>query len=161
MTGSVRNNGLGGRAVVVAAMVLGGCAGGSGHAGFGRPGAAGSEIPAIIARQADAWNRGDIDGFMDAYWRSPELTFSSGGTVVRGWDGTLDRYRRRYPDRKAMGQLKFFNLELIPLGRDAALVLGKWRLDRADAVGGTFTLIWRRIDGRWVIVHDHTSAAAQ
>lgn len=153
------NNGRKLRLALVAAAALGGCAAHPRDPYLRREGGAGSQIPAIIARQADAWNRGDIEAFMDAYWRSPNLSFSSGGTVVRGWQATLDRYRKRYPDRRTMGHLKFFDLELTSLGPDAALVLGHWRLEREEPVGGVFTLVWRRIDGHWVIVHDHTSVS--
>lgn len=114
-------------------------------------------ITATLQAQAAAWNEGDVERFMEPYWHSPDLTFSSGGRVTRGWRETLDGYRRRYPDRAAMGRLTFNDLEVTMLGRGAALVLGRWHLDRAEPVGGNFSLVFRRIGGRWVIVHDHTS----
>ncbi len=94
---------------------------------------------------------------MDAYDRSPRLTFSSAGRVTRGWEPTLDGYRRRYPTREAMGRLTFSDLEITELGQTAALVLGQWDLDRGEPVDGVFTLVLRREAGRWVIIHDHTS----
>ena len=115
------------------------------------------EIRAVLDRQASAWNRGDIATFMDAYDRSPQLTFSSSGKVTRGWQPTLDNYYQRYPTREAMGHLTFSELEVTKLGDAAALVLGRWDLDRGDPVGGVFTLVFRRAAGRWVIIHDHTS----
>ena len=108
--------------------------------------------------QVDAWNRGDVDAFMEHYWKSDDLTFSSGGQTTRGWQATLDGYRKRYPTREKMGRLTLDGLEITPLGDAAALVLGEWKLDRAsEPIGGNFTLVLRKIDGRWVIVHDHTS----
>jgi beta-aspartyl-peptidase (threonine type) len=85
------------------------------------------------------------------------LTISSSGRVTRGWVETLAGYRQRYPDRAAMGQLTFSDLEITPLGPSAALVLGRWALTRREPVGGTFSLVFRKLAGRWVIVHDHTS----
>ena len=114
-------------------------------------------IRAVLDRQALAWNRGDLEAFMAAYDRSPGLTFSSEGRVTRGWQPTLDGYHRRYPTREAMGRLTFSDLEIVALGPDAALVLGRWDLDRGEPVGGVFTLVMRRVAGRWVIIHDHTS----
>lgn len=116
------------------------------------------KLEGILAQQAAAWNRGDIDAFMEHYWKSDQLAFSSGGHTTRGWQLTKDNYKRRYPTRERMGQLTFDSLEVTPLGDAAALMLGRWHLDRNPApVGGNFSLIFRRIDGRWVIVHDHTS----
>lgn len=114
----------------------------------------------LIATQAEAWNRGDLDAFMAPYWKDDRLSFSAGGRTLRGWQATLDNYRRRYPTREAMGQLRFNQLELQPLGDEAALVLGRWRVQPAgdgEPREGNFSLVFRRIDGRWVIVHDHTS----
>ena len=111
----------------------------------------------ILQTQAAAWNRGDIDAFMDHYWKSEDLTFSSGGKTTRGWQTTKDNYKRRYPTRDQMGKLTFDQLEVFPLGDTAALLLGHWHLDRTNPVGGNFSLVFRKIDGAWVIVHDHTS----
>jgi ketosteroid isomerase-like protein len=113
---------------------------------------------AMLFRQSDAWNRGDIETFMGAYWQSPELTFSSGGETTQGWEETLARYRKRYPDRVAMGTLTFSALETQMLGPDAAFTLGQWQLERDDPVRGNFTLVWRKIKGSWRIIHDHSSA---
>jgi len=115
-------------------------------------------IEAVLRMQEDAWNGGDVDAFMAHYWKSDDLTFSSGGKTTRGWQATLDHYRERYPTRDKMGRLTLSNLEITSLGDTAAMVLGQWKLDRdSEPVGGNFTLVFRKLDGRWVIVHDHTS----
>ncbi|QEG02258.1 Isoaspartyl peptidase precursor [Stieleria maiorica] len=115
-------------------------------------------IRRLIDRQADAWNAGDIDRFMDAYWKNERLTFVSGGNVTRGWDSTRDRYRQRYPDQEAMGSVAFSDLEFLRLDDDAFQVLGVWTLKRDDEdLGGRFTLVFRRQPEGWRIVHDHTS----
>lgn len=118
-------------------------------------------IHAVLQAQQTAWNGGDVHAFLVGYWRSPELTFSGSGGVARGWDGVLARYKKNYPDRAAMGQLDFSELEFRFLGPDAALVLGRWHLQREkDDIGGVFTLVWQRFPEGWKIVHDHTSAVA-
>jgi len=118
-------------------------------------------ISAVLSAQQAAWNRGDVDIFLVGYWHSPELTFSGSSGVTRGWDGVLLRYKKNYPDRGAMGQLDFSELEFRFLGADAALVLGRWHLKRdKDDVGGVFTLVWQRFPDGWKIIHDHTSVVA-
>jgi uncharacterized protein (TIGR02246 family) len=118
-------------------------------------------ISAALNAQQTAWNRGDVDAFLVGYWHSPDLTFSGSSGVVRGWDGVLARYKKNYPDRAAMGQLDFSDLEFRFLGPDAALVLGRWHLKRErDDLGGVFTLVWQRFPEGWKIIHDHTSAVA-
>jgi uncharacterized protein (TIGR02246 family) len=118
-------------------------------------------IRAVLDAQQNAWNRSDVDAFLVGYWHSPELTFSGSSGVARGWDGVLVRYKKNYPDRTAMGQLDFSELEFRFLGSDAALVLGRWHLKREkDEPGGVFTLVWQRFPGGWKIIHDHTSAMA-
>lgn len=115
-------------------------------------------IEEVLETQRQAWNDGDIEAFLEAYWKNEGLSFSSGGETRRGFRATRDRYLATYPDRQAMGTLEFSALEISPLGDDVALVLGEWDLARdAGAVGGNFSLVMRRIDGRWLIVHDHTS----
>lgn len=140
------------------------CAGLQGNliAGPAEGRAAGREaITAVLNAQQAAWNRGDVDAFLEGYWRSPELTFSGSSGVTRGWDGVLARYKKNYPDRGAMGQLDFSELEVRFLGPDAALVLGRWHLKREkDELGGVFSLVWQRFPDGWKIIHDHTSAVA-
>jgi uncharacterized protein (TIGR02246 family) len=111
----------------------------------------------LIAQQA-AWNRGDIEAFLEGYWHSQELSFSGSNGITRGFEGVRERYRRSYGDRAAMGELEFSELEFRLLGPDAALVLGHWHLKREKGdVGGVFTLVWQRFPGGWRIIHDHTS----
>jgi uncharacterized protein (TIGR02246 family) len=115
-------------------------------------------IAAVLTAQQDAWNRGDVEAFLQGYWRSTEVTFSGTGGIARGWDGILARYKERYPDRGAMGQLEFFAPEFRFLGSDAALVLGHWHLTRQKGdVGGVFSLVFERFPEGWRIIHDHTS----
>ncbi len=115
-------------------------------------------VRAILDAQVTAWNRGDIEGFMSGYARSPETVFISGDTLTRGWQTVLDRYKRGYDSREKMGQLTFSDLEVTPLGKDAAVAQGRWQLTRAkDTPHGRFTLIFRRTKEGWRIVHDHTS----
>lgn len=111
--------------------------------------------------QQEAWNRGDIDSFMNGYARSKSTIFVSEDTVTRGWETVRARYRKKYSDREKMGTLTFSDLEITPLGPDSAVGLGRWKLKRAnDQPHGRFTLIFRHSADGWRIVHDHTSAAA-
>jgi beta-aspartyl-peptidase (threonine type) len=124
-------------------------------------GLAARDARSVLDAQVEAWNRGDLEGFMAGYWRSPDLVFCSGSTVTKGWDETLARYRKRYQaEGREMGKLRFDGIEVIPLGEDAALARGAWRLVMADGQepNGLFTLLLRRLDGTWRIVHDHTSS---
>jgi len=119
-------------------------------------------VRAVLTHQEWCWNNSDLDGFMAHYWKSEELLFSSGGDVTKGWQATYDRYRKKYKaDGKEMGQLKFTSDRPEAVGPEAVIVRGKWALTKPD--GGTphglFTLLFRRIDGEWKIVSDHTSAA--
>jgi beta-aspartyl-peptidase (threonine type) len=115
-------------------------------------------VEAILRAQEDAWNRAELDAFMEHYWKSDDLTFSSGGTTTRGWTEILNRYKERYPTPEKMGRLSLSGLEITPLGESAALVLGQWKLEReSEPVSGNFSLVVRKLDDRWLIVHDHTS----
>ncbi len=117
-------------------------------------------IRAVLEAQAAAWNRGDLEGYMDGYDRSPNTEFVSGDRINRGWQAVLDRYKKSYDTREKMGVLTFSELEINVLSKDAALVLGRWRLKRAnDEPHGTFSLLFRKTKAGWRIVHDHTSAA--
>ena len=117
-------------------------------------------IQAVLDAQVAAWNRGDIEAFMDGYERSEKTVFVGGDNVTRGWQTVLDRYKRNYDTREKMGTLKFSDLEIAPLGNDSALVLMRWHLQRAkDEPHGRSTLIMRRTKKGWKIIHDHSSAA--
>src|SRR5205823_6623265 len=116
-------------------------------------------IRKVLDDQALAWNKGDLEGFMAGYWKSPDLTFTYGGDTLRGWQATLERYKKRYQSEgQEMGKLQFSELEIEPLGPDSAFVRGRWQLERTkDKPGGRFTLIFRKLPEGWRIVHDHTS----
>lgn len=117
-----------------------------------------AEIRRVMDDQSAAWNRGDIDGFMAGYWKSEKLTFISGTDVTRGWQPTLDRYKKGYDSRAKMGTLTFSDLEFNIMSKDAAVVLGSWELKRdADNPKGKFTLTFRKFKEGWRIVMDHTS----
>lgn len=117
-------------------------------------------ITQVLSTQMDAWNRGDIDEFMDGYWKSEELRFASGGAVTEGWQATIDRYKARYQDRAAMGTLEFSGLDVEVFDSRAAVVHGGWALERAaDRPSGLFTLVFRNFGDGWVIVSDTTTSA--
>lgn len=117
-----------------------------------------SDIRAVMDAQVVAWNRGDIDAFMNGYWKSEKLVFASGDNVNRGWQATLDRYKKSYGSREKMGTLTFDILDINVISDDAAVVLGSWSLARtSDNPKGKFTLIFRKFKEGWRIVHDHTS----
>jgi ketosteroid isomerase-like protein len=116
------------------------------------------EIRSVMNEQTAAWNRGDIPGFMRGYWNSDKLVFVGSSGVTRGWQPTLDRYKKSYETREKMGTLAFSDLEIEVLSKDAAVVLGSWSLARAaDNPNGKFTLIFRKFKDGWRIIHDHTS----
>lgn len=118
------------------------------------------EVRAVLDAQAAAWNRGDIEGYMQGYAQSDDTVFVSGDNVTRGWRTVLERYKKGYDSREKMGLLTFSDLEIKPFGRDAAIVIGRWQLKRAsDMPHGRFTLIFRRTRAGWRIIHDHTSSA--
>lgn len=116
------------------------------------------EIRAVLDAQVGAWNRGDIEGFMEGYDKSDGLVFLSGNSITRGWRQTLERYRRSYDSKEKMGRLSFTDLEVYVYSRDVAVVIGSWLLERAgDRPHGKFSLVFRRLKPGWRIVLDHTS----
>ncbi len=117
-----------------------------------------SSVRAVLTDQVAAWNRGDIENFMEGYWRSEEMRFVSGNNVSKGWQAAYDRYKKNYDSREKMGTLSFSELEINVLGKKSVLVKGRFTLAREnDKPTGLFTLIFRKIDGDWKIIHDHTS----
>jgi beta-aspartyl-peptidase (threonine type) len=118
-------------------------------------------IRSVLDRQTAAWNKGDLEGYMQGYWKSPDLTFYSGGTITGGWEATLERYRKRYQSEgKEMGKLDFPEETIEVLGADAAMVHGRWRLALSGGkeLRGLYTVIMRRLPEGWRIVHDHSSS---
>jgi len=116
-------------------------------------------IRAVMDAQVRAWNHHDLDGFMTGYWNSPDLTFFSGATETKGWQPTLERYRRAYQSEgHAMGTLSFSDLQIESLGANSAFVRGKFQLLMPDGKQphGMFTLIFRKFPDGWRIIHDHT-----
>ena len=119
-------------------------------------------VTSVLTDQQSAWNRGDVNTFMKGYWDSTDLTFAGASGITRGWQPVLARYEKNYPDRKAMGHLDFSDLEVRPVGDNAALVLGRWHLQRdTGELGGVFTLVFQRFPEGWKIIHDHTSLDAK
>ena len=121
-----------------------------------------ADIVAVLNQQVEAWNQADIPSFMETYIKGDALRFSSGGTVRRGWQATLERYLTTYPTPEAMGHLDFEELEVLILSEQWAQVHGRYRLKREGSYGnatGLFTLLLQHTDAGWKILHDHTSAA--
>jgi uncharacterized protein (TIGR02246 family) len=118
-----------------------------------------ADIKKVIDAQVAAWNKGDLPGFMAGYWNSTDLTFVSGKEVTRGWQETLDRYKKQYQaDGKEMGKLAFSDVEVRELAAGVALVTGKWELTLTkETVGGRYTLVFKKQADGWRIIHDHTS----
>ena len=116
------------------------------------------EVLAVMTQQADAWNRGDVEGYMQGYWKSDKLVFASGDQITRGWTPTLERYKKSYDTKAKMGELTFSDIDVNVLSRDHAVVLGSWSLKREkDNPKGKFTVIFQRFKEGWRIIHDHTS----
>jgi hypothetical protein len=115
-------------------------------------------IGIVLKAQSEAWSEGDIDGFMEGYWKSEDLTFIGRSGVNKGWQTTKDNYIKGYPDKAAMGTLTFETLELVKLTNELYRMVGRYTLVREkDKPTGIFTLLWQYIDGEWVVIYDHTS----
>ncbi|WP_420577418.1 YybH family protein [Ekhidna sp.] len=115
-------------------------------------------IREVLAQQEECWNAGDLECFMDGYWKSDQLVFIGSKGVTYGWQKTLDNYKKSYPNKAAMGTLTFELINLEPLSDDFWTVIGKWSLKREkDNPNGHFSLIFRRLGNEWVIVSDHSS----
>lgn len=111
-----------------------------------------------LFRQQECWNSGDLECFMEGYWKSDSLRFIGKSGINYGWQATLANYKKSYPDKGAMGKLTFDLLSFDPMGDEYIMVTGKWRLKREkDELNGLFTIIWHEIDGVWKIIYDHSS----
>jgi ketosteroid isomerase-like protein len=117
-----------------------------------------AEVTENMKKQELAWNKADLEGFMDHYWKSDSLKFIGSKGITYGWQKTLDNYKKGYPNQEVMGILTFENNTIEQLGSDKIFVIGKWHLKKKDSeVGGYYTLLWKKIKGKWVIIVDHTS----
>ncbi len=137
---------------------------GGGHTGAATQAKAGdselSAVRTVIEAQADAWNRGDVAGYMDGYAKDDSTTFISGDRITKGWQPVLERYKASYNTREKMGTLAFSELEFTPLCGDYVKATGRWQLTTSTGTPhGRFTLLFRRTSAGWRIVHDHTSSA--
>lgn len=117
-----------------------------------------TSIKAVMKMQEEAWSAGDIDKFMQGYWQSDSLTFIGRSGINYGWQTTLNNYKKGYPTKDAMGKLSFDIISLTQLRDDLYTMTGRYTLQRKDDMPtGYFTLMWQYIDGKWVIISDHTS----
>lgn len=115
-------------------------------------------IRRVMAQQERDWNQGDIRAFMRGYWNNDSMMFVGKKGPSYGYQRTLDNYLKSYPDARTMGKLRFELISIRPLGRNYALLVGSWHLQREMGdLGGSFSLVFRRLKGRWYIIADHTS----
>jgi ketosteroid isomerase-like protein len=123
-----------------------------------RTGTEKDKILAVLFAQRDAWNKGDIEEYMAGYWKSDSLKFIGKSGITYGWQKTLENYKKGYPDEAAMGKLEFTVVELNVINSTNAFMIGKWKLAREkDTPAGHFTLFWKKIDGAWKVIADHSS----
>ena len=121
-------------------------------------GKATKSILSVMDQQEKAWNKGDLVAFMEGYWKSDSLCFIGSRGLTHGWTQTLENYKKGYPNTDAMGQLKFTIVTVEQLSKKSAYVIGKWQLTRSNGdIGGHYTLLCKKIKGKWVIVADHSS----
>jgi ketosteroid isomerase-like protein len=117
-----------------------------------------SAIRNLLAKQTEAWNRGDVVNFMDGYWENDSLMFIGKSGVTYGWANTLNNYKKGYPDTTAMGKLSFNIISVKRLSKKYFHVVGKWFLKRSIGdLSGHYTLLFQKINGNWVIIADHSS----
>lgn len=115
-------------------------------------------VKKVLNDQTEAWNKCDIEGFMQGYWKSENLSFTSGNKNTRGWQATFDNYKKGYDSCDKMGKLSFSELDVTVLSKRSAMVRGRFLLERkSDKPTGLFTLIFRKFKDGWKIIHDHTS----
>lgn len=116
------------------------------------------DIISVMTKQSKAWNDGNLEGFMQGYWKNDSLVFIGKNGPTFGWQKTLNNYKKSYPSKQAMGILTFSEVKVKPLGKKYCYVTGKWRLDRRDGnLQGYYTLLFEKIDHEWKIISDHSS----
>lgn len=111
-----------------------------------------------LSKQTESWNKGDIEGFMETYWKNDSLMFIGKNGINHGWDATLANYKRAYPDTTAMGKLSFDIIQVKQLSPEYYFVVGKWMLERTIGdLSGYYNLLFKKIKGSWYIIADHSS----
>jgi hypothetical protein len=116
------------------------------------------EILTVLEEQRIAWNKGNLEEYMQGYWKSDSLRFVGKNGIKYGWNATFEGYKKGYPSKEAMGKLTFEVVSIEILSMDYAFMLGKWALERSENnISGFFSLVWRKINGKWRIVTDHSS----
>ncbi len=117
------------------------------------------EIKKLLEKQVEAWNKGNLEKFMETYWKSEKLVFVGSRGPTYGWRATLDNYKKGYPNKKAMGKLKFRILDISQIDKKTIFVIGRFELTREIGdLSGHFTLVLQKISGNWLIISDHSSA---
>lgn len=116
-----------------------------------------ADILKVLEDQRLCWNNGDIAGYMEGYWKSDSTRFIGKSGIQYGWQATFESYKIGYPDKEAMGTLTFKVISLELMNDTTAFMVGKWDLDRKEKVGGHFSLIWKKVGGKWVVAIDHSS----
>jgi hypothetical protein len=117
-----------------------------------------AKILYAMQQQEKSWDNGDIEGYMSYYWNSDSLKFIVKSGVTYGWQSTLDHYKKAYPDKEAMGKLIFGDIRMTKLKCHLVMITGSWKLERTSGnIEGYYSLIWKKIKGKWVITVDHTS----
>ncbi|WP_316769199.1 YybH family protein [Pedobacter frigiditerrae] len=112
----------------------------------------------VLEKQRADWNKGDVEAYMQGYWKNDSLLFVGKSGPTYGWQKTLENYKKGYPDKAAMGYLTFGIKKVEFLTKDKAFVLGSWNVKQEKAeLKGYFTLLLRKIDGVWKVVVDHSS----
>ena len=118
-----------------------------------------NEIMQVFLKTEEAWNEGDLDNFMEGYWKSDRLVFVGSSGPTYGWESTLENYKKGYPDRETMGRLKFETLDLYKIDKNSVIMIGKFHLTRTIGdLSGHYTLVWQKIENSWVIISDHSSS---
>ena len=117
-------------------------------------------ISLVLEKQVDSWNEGDIEAYMQGYWNSDSLVFIGSKGLQYGWKTTLENYKKAYPTKEKMGKLSFDIIQMEVNSDSNAIVIGKWQLQRdTDKSMGNFSLFWRKINGDWKIIMDHSSSS--
>lgn len=117
-----------------------------------------TEILKVLEDQRIAWNEGDIGKYMEGYWKSDSLRFIGKSGIEYGWQAAYESYLKGYPDKETMGFLDFGVISLEQLNSNTVFMIGKWHLTRTrESVGGYFSLIWKKINGKWLVITDHSS----